>query len=99
MIGVNYLSHFYLAELLINELIKSKGRIVVLSSEAHTFVKVKPNIKEYFYVDEKKSGFSDSFQTYCVSKLFNIYQTSTLHKKYNDKGVIVNSLHPGKLIF
>jgi NAD(P)-dependent dehydrogenase (short-subunit alcohol dehydrogenase family) len=97
MVGVNYLGPFYLNELLMDELIKSKGKLVIVASEAHTFVKTKPNIKECFYPDENKKGMVESFQVYAISKLLNVYNANSIHKKYHEKGVCINSLHPGAI--
>jgi hypothetical protein len=36
-----------------------------------------------------------SLSEYGITKLFNTINGNILHKKYHDKGVCINSLHPG----
>lgn len=90
MFAVNHLAPF----LLINRLLEpvkasKKGRVVVVSSGAHAFVKGM-NFDDLNY----SSGFS-SMKVYGHSKLANILFTRALAKRLDDSGVTANCCHPG----
>jgi WW domain-containing oxidoreductase len=89
--GVNHFGHFYLTKLLLPVLLKSKARVVVLSSESH---------RQAFGFDlkkwpqnEKNFGFNSS---YAKSKLANILFADELGRRY--KELTVASCHPGNMV-
>ena len=78
-----------------NYLIESKGKIIILSSHAHTFVKNdKLNIKDFF---EPSKGTSIPLIQYGTSKLFNVLISKQIHRLYNQYGVRCNAIHPGNI--
>jgi NAD(P)-dependent dehydrogenase (short-subunit alcohol dehydrogenase family) len=86
---VNHLSHFLLTNLLLDILKKSDDpRIINLSSAAHKAGKVD---------FDSINGFKpyNSFRAYADTKLYNILFTLELAEKLKDKGISVNTLHPG----
>jgi NAD(P)-dependent dehydrogenase (short-subunit alcohol dehydrogenase family) len=89
-IGLNHMGYFlnthYLLDLVLAGEMK---RIVNVSSLAHKFVY---SIDWYNLEGEKSYG---QFYQYGLSKLFNIYFTRELSKRYESEGVITNCLHPG----
>eukprot|EP01080_Neovahlkampfia_damariscottae_P006092 gene6092-10100_t len=95
MVGINHLSHYLLLRLLMKFMIESKGKIIILASHGHTFVKGETiNIKDFF---EPSKGTSIPLIQYGASKLFNVLTSSQIHKLYHKYGVRCNSLHPGNI--
>ncbi|EDW89216.1 retinol dehydrogenase 12 [Drosophila yakuba] len=88
-IGVNHMGHFLLTLLLL-DLLKSSApsRIVVLSSIAHRFGRIKRD-------DLNSEKSYDRKMAYCQSKLANILFTRELAKRLEGTKVTVNALHPG----
>jgi len=84
------LGHFLLTQLLLDNIIKNKGRIINVSSRAHTRV-------DKFDLDAITTDNSNRTESslYCQSKLANVMYTRELQKRYGDKGIISYSLHPG----
>src|SRR5690554_2805601 len=89
MFRVNHLGHFLLVNLLLENLKKSQGRIVVVASGAHAFC---PGIQFEDMQFEKDFA---TFKAYGQSKLANMLMVHALAKRIEGTGVIVNSLHPG----
>ncbi|XP_016957901.1 retinol dehydrogenase 12 [Drosophila biarmipes] len=88
-IGVNHMGHFLLTLLLLDVLKSSApSRIVVLSSIAHRFGRIKRD-------DLNSEKSYDRKRAYCQSKLANILFTRELSKRLEGTGVTVNALHPG----
>nr|XP_016940490.1 retinol dehydrogenase 13 [Drosophila suzukii] len=88
-IGVNHMGHFLLTLLLLDVLKSSApSRIVVLSSIAHRFGRIKRD-------DLNSEKSYDRKMAYCQSKLANILFTRELSKRLEGTGVTVNALHPG----
>ena len=86
---VNYLSHFLLTNLLLDELKKdAPSRIVNVSSDAHT--------SGHIYFDDLQcaNGYS-AFKSYGQSKLAQVLFTYELARRLAGTKVDVNCLHPG----
>lgn len=85
----NHLAGFLLTNILLDLLIQSSpSRIINVSSDSHYKGKLdfsKINSPENYFI----------MQAYANSKLCNVLFTYELSRKLQDKGVIVNSLHPG----
>lgn len=86
---VNYLSHFLLTNLLLENIVKAtNGRIINVSSMTHQSAKLDlENLQgEKYY---------DGYNAYSCSKLENILFTMQLSKRLERTRVRVNALHPG----
>ena len=84
--ALNHMSYFILSNLFIASF--NSIKVVNVSSEAHRGIKLNlddlQNNIDYF-----------GWHAYKRSKLANIYITYELAKKYEDKDITVNCLHPG----
>tara|TARA_R110002167_G_scaffold51872_38_gene150178 strand:- start:682 stop:1560 length:879 start_codon:yes stop_codon:yes gene_type:complete len=88
--AVNHLAHFFLNGLLMNKLRAARGRIVVVSSDAHRSAKFDfENI-----MLTKKYGFT---RAYAQSKLANVWYTREFAKRLSGDGVSINALSPGSV--
>jgi NAD(P)-dependent dehydrogenase (short-subunit alcohol dehydrogenase family) len=86
---INYLSHFLLTHLLLDELKKSEqGRIINLSSSVYATGRFDPQNLQ----SERKFSV---FGTYSASKLFMLMFTEELAKRVAGTRVTVNAVHPG----
>ncbi|WP_339792477.1 MAG: SDR family NAD(P)-dependent oxidoreductase [Imperialibacter sp.] len=86
---INHLGHFYLTNLLLNELLASKARVINVSSEAHKIGYL--NIEQI----KKNKGLTSGFKGYGDAKLCNLLFTKSLHERYSDRGLTAFSVHPG----
>jgi NAD(P)-dependent dehydrogenase (short-subunit alcohol dehydrogenase family) len=86
---VNYLSHFFLTQLLLDQIKKSdQGRIINLSSSVYAMGK--------FDVGNLQSERRFSVMgTYSASKLFMLMFTIELAKRLRETRVTANAVHPG----
>jgi NAD(P)-dependent dehydrogenase (short-subunit alcohol dehydrogenase family) len=86
---VNYLSHFLLTQLLLNEIRKSdQGRVINLGSSAYEFGKFdRDNLQ-----GEKRFSMIGA---YASSKLFVLLSTLELAKRLRGTPVTANVVHPG----
>lgn len=86
---INYLSHFILSNLLIDNLKRSDDpRIINLSSLAHIAGRFDPeNLNREMHYG--------SFRTYADTKLYNILFTLELAARLSNTGITVNAVHPG----
>lgn len=89
MFRVNHLGHFLLVNLLLDKLKESRGRIVVVASDAHVFC------RGIQFDDINFDQHFKTFKTYGHSKLANMLMVRALAKRLEGSGVTVNSLHPG----
>lgn len=94
-IGVNWFGHFYLQQLLQDIVERSApSRIVILSSNVVSAAPLLIHpIEAYVMGDEAKPP-----NEYIISKLFNFYHATELHRRLREKGinnVYVNALNPG----
>eukprot|EP01125_Pyxidicula_operculata_P001172 TRINITY_DN1111_c0_g1_i4.p1 TRINITY_DN1111_c0_g1~~TRINITY_DN1111_c0_g1_i4.p1 ORF type:complete len:269 (-),score=41.84 TRINITY_DN1111_c0_g1_i4:96-902(-) len=94
VVGVNYFGPFLLTHLLTPSLIKTKGRIVVVSSDAYKWGYI-----DHDNVDLKgvtrDSGFTEWFKVYSSSKLGNLLFAQKYAEEMKPYGVAVNAVHPG----
>jgi WW domain-containing oxidoreductase len=91
--GVNHLGHFLLVQLLWDDILKSKTRLVHVSSIAHKF-----SYPEGIRFSQLQSiSEYNSVYAYGQSKLANILFSNELAARTNGTGVTSNSLHPGSI--
>ena len=89
-LAVNHFAHVLLSHLLLaGEVGKSLGRIVNLSSIAHTRATVDLND-----IENTRTPFDD-YQAYATSKFANVLFTVELAQRLQKRGVLVNAVHPG----
>lgn len=90
-LAVNHFAPFLLTGLLLPAILKAapEARIVNVASNAHHFVR-----NMGFDDLQARNGYK-TFTVYGRSKLANILFTRSLAKRLEDRGVTVNSLHPG----
>lgn len=89
-LGVNYLGHFLLTNLLLDKLKASApSRIINLSSLAHVAGHI-----DFDDLNWEKRKY-DTKAAYCQSKLAVILFTKELSRRLQGTGVTVNALHPG----
>jgi NAD(P)-dependent dehydrogenase (short-subunit alcohol dehydrogenase family) len=86
---INYLSHFLLTQLLVDELLKSQqGRIINLSSSVHAIARFDAHNLQ----SEKKFSVLGA---YAASKLFMLMFTEELAERLAGTRVTANAVHPG----
>ena len=99
MMQVNYLSHFYLTQLLLKTLLNTKNpRIVSLSAESHRFSEIsssQPPSELHF--QPSTSNFTPILQ-YNDSKLFCHLFSRSCHQRLYSEGICSLSVHPGNLL-
>ena len=89
--ATNHLGHFLLVHQLLDQVKQAQGRIVILSSAAHT-TPVNGGID--FENLDGASGYSP-WRFYGQSKLANLLHARELARRLQGTGVTVNALHPG----
>ena len=93
--GVNYLGHFLLAELLLDVLKKTRGsRVVMVSSVVHAGT---PKNRPKLHLDDlnyEKRKFKN-FGAYAEAKLAGILYAMELNQRLKDSGATAYSVHPG----
>jgi retinol dehydrogenase 12 len=95
-LAVNHLAPFLLTNLLLEHLQKSEqGRVVTVSSVAHTNGKI--NFADFQHeLEYDRSGApTKGWQAYCNTKLMNILFSSELARRLEGSRVTSNALHPG----
>jgi NAD(P)-dependent dehydrogenase (short-subunit alcohol dehydrogenase family) len=85
---VNHLSHFLLTNLLNDMLLSSSARIINVSSQFQRSGRI--NFEDLM-LEKKYTG----FRAYSQSKLANIIFTYELARRWGDKGITANAMHPG----
>lgn len=93
---VNHLSHMYFT-ILLEPLLKRGSRVVFVSSESHRFASLK-NMFAKQNLCMSKDQYS-AMMAYNNSKLFNVVTAKILSEEWKSKGISVNSLHPGNMVF
>ena len=89
---VNYLSHFHLINRLVPKLPDHSGRVVVVSSSASKNQAPKEGI---LFDDLDGHAHYSASKFYGQSKLALAIFATELARKLGDRGIAVNSLHPG----
>jgi retinol dehydrogenase-12 len=91
-LGINHLGHFLLTNLLLEALVKASGaRVVCVSSGAMGMASLKPGFEDINWQQRKFSG----MKSYGDSKLMNCMFARELTRRYQQQGIVANSLHPG----
>ncbi|KAL0881099.1 hypothetical protein ABMA27_002222 [Loxostege sticticalis] len=93
---VNHLGHMYLT-LLLEPLLKKNSRVLFVSSESHRFANLKNTFTQQS-LSMSREQYS-SMMAYNNSKLFNVVTAKVLSEEWKSKGICVNSLHPGNMVF
>jgi len=93
--GTNHFGHFYLTQLLLPQLLKSKSRIVNVSSTAHAIWQVPCTVERYNQMLNKQTY--TPWRAYSLSKTANIYFTIELQRRFGAQGLRAYSLHPGAI--
>jgi retinol dehydrogenase-12/retinol dehydrogenase-13 len=91
--GINSLGHFFLTKELLPILVKSKARIVFLSSSAHALWAPKDGIE----FDTLKGG-EEKYKKpkmYAQSKLANILFAKEFQRRFGSFGISTCSVHTG----
>lgn len=96
---VNHLAQFYLFQQLDPLMAKAASpRVVVVSSESHRFGYLnKENIDENYLSPVTANG-TVGMLLYNNSKLCNVLFSNEIERRYGDKGLHSNSLHPGNMV-
>ena len=90
--AANHLGHFLLTNLLREPIERARGRIVVVTSEAHRRGRLtERTLEEIFRGVGRYSG----TQAYADSKLANVLFTFELARRLDGTGVTANAVHPG----
>lgn len=89
--GVNHLGHFLLTNLLVDRLAAAgDGRVVVVASDAHRLARRELDL------DGRRAGRRyGAMRVYGESKLANILFTREAARRWADRGITVNCVHPG----
>lgn len=91
--ATNHVGHFLFTREVLPLLFKSsKPRIVNISSSYH---KLAPKNGGILFDQINDPNATDIWGRYGQTKLANILFSRGLHKRYADKGLLVNSVHPG----
>ncbi|XP_065663522.1 retinol dehydrogenase 12 [Hydra vulgaris] len=88
--GVNHLGHFALTNLLLKHMIKTKGRVINVSSMVYAFGDI-----NFDDINSEKSY--NKIKAYSQSKLANILFTRELQNKLGNSNITTYSLHPGAI--
>lgn len=100
-LGVNWVGHFYLQQLLQDIVEKSApSRVVILSSKAHEiFVQKAPPPGLTIRDNAESRAAYSPYGNYGISKLCNILHAQELHERMKEAGkeVEVISVHPGSV--
>ncbi|XP_032515332.2 WW domain-containing oxidoreductase [Danaus plexippus] len=92
---VNHLSHMYFA-MLLEPLLRKGSRVIFVSSESHRTASLK-NVFVKQNLAHPKESYS-AMTAYGNSKLYNIITAKMLSEEWKQKGIAVNSLHPGNMV-
>ncbi len=95
-LAVNHLAPFLLTNLLLEHLHKSEqGRVVTVSSVAHTNGKINFADMQHALEYDRAGAPTKGWQAYCNTKLMNILFSSELARRLEGSRVTSNALHPG----
>jgi NAD(P)-dependent dehydrogenase (short-subunit alcohol dehydrogenase family) len=91
-LGINHLAHFLFTNLVIDSLLAAgHARVVVVASSAMGMATLTPALEDMNWEQRKFSG----FRSYGDSKLMNLMFARELDRRFRDKGIVANALHPG----
>jgi NAD(P)-dependent dehydrogenase (short-subunit alcohol dehydrogenase family) len=91
-LGINHLAHFLFTNLIIDSLLAAQhARVVVVASSAMGMATLTPALEDINWEQRKFSG----FRSYGDSKLMNLMFARELNRRFGDKGIVANGLHPG----
>jgi retinol dehydrogenase 12 len=91
-LGINHLAHFLFTNLLLVPLTDANGaRVVVLSSAAMAMASLTPALNDLNWQDRKFSG----MKSYGDSKLMNLLFAREFNRRYTDRNIVANAVHPG----
>jgi NAD(P)-dependent dehydrogenase (short-subunit alcohol dehydrogenase family) len=99
--GCNFVAPVLLVDELLPLLKASRGRVVIVSSHAHTMCGTASTIHQTLSADPDyesvlKPGMATSFKLYSLSKLCNLYHAKHLAEK--NKEITAVSVHPGGVV-
>ena len=86
--GVNYLGHFLLTQLLLDDLLKNKPALVINLASIGHYMPVRLD-------DYNNEGYYMSLKAYGRSKLAMLMFTDELQRRYGNKGITAVASHPG----
>jgi WW domain-containing oxidoreductase len=90
--GINHLGHFLLTHLLLDSLSLPHGaRVICVSSSAMQFSGLSAQLSDLNWEARKFSG----MRSYGDSKLMNAMFANELTRRWGDRGIFANALHPG----
>lgn len=92
--ATNHIGHFLLTRGLMDALAAGRGRIVNVSSEAHRRGSLRRADLETI---ARGGDWQGGIQAYGDSKLANLLFTLELLRRFPDRGITANALHPGVL--
>ncbi len=87
---VNHLAHFLLTRLLLDRLLRNKGRVINTSSIAHKALVLRYNPRR-----PDRPFLGSAHLAYGNAKLANILFTRELHRRYHQSGLSAAAFHPG----
>lgn len=91
--GTNHFGHFYLTQLLLPQLLRSKSRVVNVSAAGHALWQVACTSDTYAEQLNKQTYVP--VRAYSLSKIANIYFTIELQRRFGTQGLRAYVLHPG----
>jgi NAD(P)-dependent dehydrogenase (short-subunit alcohol dehydrogenase family) len=90
--GINHLAHFLFTNLLLDSLFAAgQARVVMVSSSAMGMATLTPALEDLNWEERRFSG----FRSYGDSKLMNLMFARELDRRYGERGIVANALHPG----
>ncbi len=92
--ATNHLGHFLLTHLLLDQLEAGRGRIVNVSSRGHRHGDMRRAPLEDI---ARGRAWKGALQAYGDSKLANILFTTESVRRWGDRGITANAVHPGVL--